>query len=349
MEAINQEIPAVSKRNAGIDLLRVVAAFYVVLLHLLRPLMEATAEYSYQYFACEGLYSLAFCAVNIFGIISGYVGYTEDEKPQSKRSFRMLWLQVLFYNVVLTLATMCVYPGVVTTSDLIWTFFPILGHQYWYLTSYTALLLFLPLLNSAVRHCSRKTLLQFFTLILCVVSPIETVFHNFISNFGYSPFWLIILYLIGAIMKKTGIGSRVPPLASLGSILVLTGISFLIGRRLIEGSLLDIPLSTNMVYRYVFPCHILSAIFHVLLFSRLKLGKLAEKLIAFAAPGAFAVYILNMNRYIWKFYPTPPFVSWAGSSPLGVIARAVAFSALFVAVSLIADYCRRQLFRLLLV
>ena len=73
------EIHNKEKRNYGIDFLRIYSMFLVVLLHslgqggLLYNLSMPDKQHSFVWF----LEIFAYCAVNIFGLISGYVSYRE--------------------------------------------------------------------------------------------------------------------------------------------------------------------------------------------------------------------------------------------------------------------------------
>jgi len=64
-----------SQRNYGIDLLRLVAAFYIVVLHAINQggILAAANPFSHQDFTCRALLLVSYCAVNSFGIGSGYV------------------------------------------------------------------------------------------------------------------------------------------------------------------------------------------------------------------------------------------------------------------------------------
>lgn len=347
MEALDTNPPAVKQRNAGIDLLRVVSVYYVIVLHILvvGGLANAAAEGTFQYFVCKALLCWSMCAVNIFGMISGYVGYTDEEKPQNYKSYLFLWLEVAFYDIVLTLLTLWLRPGTAGPSDLISMFFPVVTYSHWYFTAYTGLFLFIPLLNNAVRHSSNKTLFRFLAAMIFLFAPVELLFGVFFCFDGYSFVWLIVLYLIGAILKKTQLGSKMHPLAAFAGIAALSLCAFLIDRRWVQVSVGDYLFNTQMVEKYVCPIHLVCAMLYLILFSKLKPGPIARKLIAFAAPGAFSVYVINTQRHVWNGYMKDHFVSWAGSSPIGIAVRVLLTAAVFVAVSLVVDYFRRLLFR----
>ena len=68
-------------RNYGIDALRLFSMFLIVIMHVLGQggiLNRATGHVYRVGWLFE---SFAYCAVNCFAIISGYVSYSEEEKP----------------------------------------------------------------------------------------------------------------------------------------------------------------------------------------------------------------------------------------------------------------------------
>ena len=121
--------------NSGIDLLRLLAFAYVVVLHTLGHggIMGACTHGSHQYMLCAGMEIWAYCAVNLFGLISGYVGYTGNpEKPFRRRvfSYLELWLQVVFYAVLPSVVIYFAMPGTITVSDILKGFLPVTTGQY---------------------------------------------------------------------------------------------------------------------------------------------------------------------------------------------------------------------------
>ena len=80
MEYSVKEKKFIDKRNYGIDALRLISMLGVVALHVLgRGGVLANAA-GKKYAVCWFLECLAFCAVNCYGIISGYVCYSEEKK-----------------------------------------------------------------------------------------------------------------------------------------------------------------------------------------------------------------------------------------------------------------------------
>ena len=82
------------------------------------------------------------------------------------------------------------------------------------------------------------------------------------------------------------------------------------------------------------------------MFSKLKINAPMIKFLNFAAPGAFAAYILNNQRYVWSYVMYNRF-SFLTQKPTAVmLAAVIAFSLLLLACSVAVDFVRRKLFKL---
>lgn len=196
------------KRKYGIDLLRIIAMVLVVVLHILGQggiLIEA--EKNEIKFAVVWLLEIvAYCAVNCYALISGFVYFSEENKQVKLSKYIKLWLQVEFYSVLITLYFWQFYPNLVNKKQLVKSFFPILSEQYWYFSAYTGVYFIIPWLNKIIQGLKEKELK---TLVFCVL-----IFSSYIigANLfkvdlfglkgGYSFLWLAILYVIGGYIKK---------------------------------------------------------------------------------------------------------------------------------------------------
>ena len=145
------------QRNRGIDLLRMTAMWMVVILHILNKggVLAAAAPLSAGQGTARLLETAAYCAVNCFGLISGYVGV--------QRRFRYsgalaLWLRVAFYTLGITAVFACLMPGSVNGDRVLRAFFPVLFRQYWYVTAYFGMCLFIPFFNLLLNRLSKGQL-----------------------------------------------------------------------------------------------------------------------------------------------------------------------------------------------
>lgn len=157
-------------RNWGIDLLRIVSMIYIVLLHSLGQggLLTGTIVNSIQYKFVWLLEICAYGAVNIFAIISGYVGYSDKEKPVKISNYLNLWVQVVFYGFLIGIIFKLVSPELISGEDFIRTAFPVTNKLYWYFTAYTGLFMIMPILNNGIRATNNNLLKKMFIVIIVV-------------------------------------------------------------------------------------------------------------------------------------------------------------------------------------
>lgn len=144
-------------KNYGIDALRMLAMFMVVILHILTQggILNATGKFTSQYEAGWLLQTAAFCAVDVYALISGYVWVYAKYQY---RNIIELWIQVVFYTVLITLLFWVFIPDSVSAMEWIKAIFPVMFNQYWYFSSYAALFLFIPLLNVILEKMEKRKL-----------------------------------------------------------------------------------------------------------------------------------------------------------------------------------------------
>ena len=201
------------ERNYGIDLLRLVSMYMVVILHVLAESGVLSAQSLATQRVAWFLGTIAYCAVNCFGMISGYVSYRETEKPYRYSRFLYLWVPVFFYSFGITLLAYVLKPGAVGDKELLLSAIPVTSGVYWYVSAYAGLFFLIPWLNAALRALDDKRCSKFifilFAVFICYGNLSRHFYDGFYLNDGYSLIWLMILYLIGAWMKKCDIPSRV--------------------------------------------------------------------------------------------------------------------------------------------
>lgn len=342
-----QRNPIGKQRNYGIDLLRLVGAFYVIILHTIYQggIYYCVAPGSVQQKVCQFLLSFSYCSVNIFGLISGYTGYSDQEKGYNFPSYILLWLQVASYNVGIRLVCRLLFPDVFLNS-MLHILTPVIHNTYWYFTAYTLLFFFMPLLNNAIRVCKKETLVLFLLFLLFFFSPYEAFYGYFLSYQGYSFLWLMVLYLIGATLKKLQLEQKVPTLFLFVGILLLTALTYACYPLLTQLQQYSQRLTPGVLMSYTFPFYLYSSILYTLLFAKLPFKKWMQRLISFAGPAAFSVYIVNVHPVAWAWLKDR-FCNWVDYSTPSLMIHILVFSALFVAAVVVADYIRRKVFGML--
>lgn len=201
------------KRNIGIDLLRILAMYMIVLFHIINHggVRNAVTPGTGQFTAVWVMEAILCCSVNIYAIISGYVGYTLTEKKRKNHKFIVLWLQVFFYSLVFYLVVSCV-TGSYSLKNLIKSCLPVTTSQYWYFTAYVGVYFIAPYINRMIRQMKEANVKKYFLgliLILLYLSVVGILYDPFIINGGYSFLWLFILYIVGAFIKKFNLGKNI--------------------------------------------------------------------------------------------------------------------------------------------
>lgn len=350
------------ERNYGIDLLRAVAMYMVAVLHVLGQggILKAAENSPGQLYSAWFLEIAAYCAVNCYALISGYVGLYSKHRYSSLAE---LWLRVTYYTVIFTVIFKLLLPEDITANYFIKAFTPVSSGQYWYFTAYFLLFLFLPLIQPGLRTLSKKQI-QFCLLSICllltVIAPAIAIFLEaskrdvLLVKSGYSMLWLLVLYILGAYIKRfdafRNIGKLKSAVGYLSMVLLTWGAKYL--SDIITAKNTDHTLVMNVSaallkksVSYCSPTIVLSGLFLFLFFKNLKLPNFLKKLTAFFAPLSFSVYLIHTNPLIWKTFMRKTFVSFAAFPvPMLIVAVLGSALAIFVGCSL-ADTVRNGIFK----
>ncbi len=296
------------KRNYGIDLLKIIIMFMVVLLHILDEggVLSNTVKLSDKYWIAWFLECAAFCAVNCFAIISGFVMHNSTAKISR---ILALWLQIVFYSLITTCILWVADPSSVSINSIITAVFPITRKQYWYLSAYFGMYIFVPLLNLIIEKCERQILKRIFILIFIFMCVIPTGMHSdpYNLNSGYSTAWLCLLYLLGGYIEKYNILSKLKKMTSmfLFWISIIVSICF---KALIEycityvlGNSINISFGGWGVISYLSPTIILAAVFLISYFSKLNFSwGGVERIIKLLSNASLGVYIIHCSPFVWN-------------------------------------------------
>jgi Acyltransferase family. len=291
-------------RNRGVDLLRLVSMLFVVVLHSLgrSGVLKTDAD--------SGLYKAAwlieiFCygAVNIFALISGYVGYRDEKRPMKIRGLLKLWTQAVFYGLLFFAIVKIFDPTVTAKGDFVSYLMPILHGRYWYLTAYILVFLAAPVLNAGLRELSEEKCRKAIWVILGIGTvAFLTAGDLFATSKGYSAWWLMILYFIGGAMKKGKFLEKLNDRWCIFGIIACIGVTWLSKIYGDDVMILDFRLSKGFLVSYISPTVVFSSVLFMRLFAGLQMRwRWLNSAIDWAAPCAFAVYLLNMG-YIYNYY-----------------------------------------------
>ena len=277
----------------------------VVMLHVLGQGGILNTSESINYWIAWLLEISAYCAVNCYALISGYVGIYSGFKLSN---LVFLWCRVAFYSISITIICKCLFPDEVGIKMVISSFIPTLSGKYWYFTAYALLFLFIPLLNEGLKRLSKRKLVFVLVSVIFTVSVIQP-FTNMLGvdnsnlNGGYSTWWLMILYLIGGYVRKYGLFNKITShrtgffvfmyfafvLTTWFSKLLMYFLSNLIwGETKFDRILISYQSITVLG----------AAVALLLAFEKIEIRKALLKAVTFFAPLAFSVYLIHEHSQI---------------------------------------------------
>ncbi|MBQ7374132.1 MAG: acyltransferase [Clostridia bacterium] len=336
-------------RNYGLDFLRLLSMFMVVTLHVLGHggALNTSARLT---FTGEFLWLLeiaCFCAVNVFAIISGYVGIKAKHKY---KSLILLCLQIIFYSLIfsgINIIINLVNKTQINVKDVLNFLFPSVKN-YWYFSAYFCLFFFMPLLNTIIEHAPRKTL-KTAGVLAFLIFCIWNLFSNYVSGLrdGYSIIWLVVLYLTGGYFAKyqplKNWSAKKCLFAYLICIIVTALSKF--GLEFLPKDFFTIVKSSKILVSYLSPTIVLSAVFLVNLGAKLQLKDSFKHVIGYLSPMAFGVYVIHCHPFISSQIKNS--FSWIGTTifPLSLF-YSLLFAFLIFSVCIIIDKLRIILFKL---
>ncbi len=334
-------------RQAGLDRLRILSAWFVVCIHLFALLGDLAGSTGISLFVNAFVYALVFCAVNCFGLLSGWLGYREEGNSLRLKPLVLLWLQFVFYRVFFLLLPSLLGIAEVSLADV---FLPVTRRVNWYMTAYFEMMLLAPGLNLIVRHVSRgvNAVICLALLALTVISTALRAVMDcdpFLLCEGYNWMWLAALYFWGASLRKHGWFSGI----SAGRLRLVLFASLLLTAAWRWGmrsffSPAGFPGNTEKIfYSYTSPTIALAAICLLLLHARLTGpgSRFMEK----ASSAALGVFLLHTTVWNWLIVPCAGLLSPLPQSFawLNVLGSALVITLLCIPV----DLLRGRLFTLL--
>ncbi|MBQ8740664.1 MAG: acyltransferase family protein [Clostridia bacterium] len=325
-------------RNYGIDALRLISMFMVTVLHTLGHGGALNTAVGLNYNIVWLIEIIAYCAVNCYAIISGFVSYSEIEKPYRYSKYISMWLQVVFYSFGISLITFFISSGnLVGVKGLIKSLLPVVTKRYWYFSAYTALFFIIPWLNFFVRKLNKEEMTRFVLVLFVLFSCLSILVDPFSFNSGYSFGWLAVMYLFGAWLKKCDIINKIKGCYALLVMLICILFTWI----------LKSFLSIGIFVSYLSPTIVIIALCFVVIFAKLDISKAAKTIIGFLSPAAFGVYIIHEHSVIKDNLINDRFL-WIAELRWYLVPIAVIVSALCIfTICIVVEKIRLSLFKVL--
>ena len=96
--------------------------------------------------------------------------------------------------------------------DMIKAATPFMNRQYWFMTDYLGLYLFSPFINLLMEHMSKKQHKNLIIISIVVFSVLPSLWigGGLDASKGYSVMWFVVLYTVGAYIRRYGLSSPPP-------------------------------------------------------------------------------------------------------------------------------------------
>lgn len=191
------------QRSVSLDLLRTVSMAGVIGLHVFGSIFNANIDARLS-LLIRIAYTLLYCSVNLFALLSGYLYLDKNVKTSS---ITKIWISTLFWCAVLTIISVIYIPGI-GIKQIISYLLPYSADRLWYITCYTFCFFLIPFLNKCLSLFKKEELQRLLIILFILMSLITTFtiadrFH-IVSN-GYSGLWICYMFIWGGYLKKYGI------------------------------------------------------------------------------------------------------------------------------------------------
>ncbi len=299
-----EEIMDNSQRQSGVELLRIIAIFMVLVCHANARVLGLPSPSDFVSFTSSVVRMLFCCAgeggVNIFVMISGWFGIHAKPKGLAKLLFQVFFLLWGIYAVFL-------FTGHATLNAHDIKVCLTLTEEYWFVMAYIGLYILSPVLNAFVEKASKRefqVVLVAFYVFQCYYCWVSGAYDYYS---GYSVTFLCGLYLTARYFRLYPINviASHGTAVFLASLLVVTVVSIVAMARFGNGA---------RMLRYDNPLVIMSSLGLLSSFARMRFRSRVVNSIAMAC---FAVYIIHFDPLVFPYFAQA--VRWIYESTSGML------------------------------
>lgn len=325
------------KYYPGIDVLRFLSMMFIVTIHTLRHgnVLSRVELQTSNYLLAYSLLAIVNVGVDVFALISGFVGYRDEIRRVKWKNFFSQWLIVLFYSMGFMIC-FSIVDGSFSAKNVLLSATPVTSQTYWYFTSYFFAFLLAPYMNYIVVLNTKKQ--SFFTLFggmgaLYLSHRIEGLFSITL---------LLYLYIVGAMIRKYEIYEAISK--KIIKCLMIASTLFMIAWEMVLSTYS--PKIAEICLGYDSPFLIIVSVGWILLFARMKGFNARQiKYIHFFAPSVFSVYLINDNPSIRSRIVCNIIPECAFNNPWMLFNAILISTLLFFIAGLFIDLLRRFLFK----
>ena len=189
-----------NKRNVGLDLLRLLAMFMIVLVHVNNwgGLLKNTS-FQIDFLPVYILEAFSICSVNCFILISGF--FLIKQNFRLKKLIALIF-EIMFYTWICFIVALIIKTPMDITM-FVKGLFTISTGIHWFITCYIMLYIFFPFINKLIYSLSlkQKHFLAIITVLFFSVWAFVPKINSQTVHSGYSILWVSVLYYWGAYIR----------------------------------------------------------------------------------------------------------------------------------------------------
>lgn len=222
LEADEDEVLVMIKRDSGLELLRIICMFGIVSMH----------TFGIFYNSCTGNRMLYGCIINsvfnmgvsVFALITGYFG----NKGDIDKIIR-IWAEVLLYSFA-GMGVSLIFGARFSFLLLIKGIFPVFSKKYWYISCYMVLSLLAVPINRFVDSMKKEQFKSFILMYLFIFSVMPTLLLGFsiTSDSGKGPINFLLMYFIGRYICKYYDVAQIKQTKLVEGVLLIVGVEFVL-------------------------------------------------------------------------------------------------------------------------
>ncbi len=262
-----------------------------------------------------------------------------------------LWFQASFFSVLFTVV-MKLLSFEVSAKLWFMSFFPASTGLYWYFSAYFGLFFLMPFINKVLNTISKKQFTILCLVLLAFFSVINMVkFTDVFATYkGYDCFWLCIVYIFGAYVKRFDVFEKANKLWFLLIYVISLGIVFL--SYVVLEQIKDRPFSSiipnKFLLQYTSPFVVLCAFSLLIFCSKINLqNKGVKKIVVTMSSLSFGVYIIHLHKLFWNNYIKDAFISYGELGPLKLVGMVLLTAVAIYTACFVIEWLRLQLFKIL--
>ena len=193
-------------RHYGLDLLRILAMFMIVLGHSISHsyIKASVVPFEPQFIAAWLILAFVLSATNCYVLISGYF-LSARENINTSRAKKLLGL-TFFYSVSMALILFaCGFD--ISIRQLPQILLPVLTNTYWFITAYFGMFLLAPYINRLIAMLEKQDyvrLLATGAFLLCLWPTFFIAYLGKLSPLAWIG-WFCYLYLLAGYIRKFGL------------------------------------------------------------------------------------------------------------------------------------------------